>query len=239
MIHSTEGIILKRIKYGETSLIVHLFTPDKGRVALIVNGVRKSKAQFNHSYFQPMNLVNLTYFQKSSLSRLKEISMNVHFQQINQDILRSSLGIFLIEVLDKCVSEHYENEGLYQFLKKYFQYLDITNELKNTHLWCLIRISKYLGFEPSLNFSSEEKYFHLLEGSFCATEDFESPYILSLNNSKQLFELGKCEVDEANKVICTNQERTQLLESMEQYFSLHVNGFGKVKSLAVLKNVMS
>lgn len=239
MIRSSEAIILKRIKYGDTSLVVHVFSPKEGRFSLLVNGVRKQKSSFNSSYFQPMNLVDITYYyKKSGLFRLKEIRMNTHYQTLNQNIVKSSIGVYSIEIIDKSISEESEGSDMYYFIKEFYQYLDLTRDSSNIHFWFFMKMAHYLGFAPSNDYSDEKKCFHLLEGVYSNEQEFESIYLLSEKLSLLFYRLSQSGVEDLRAIQMSREERHQLLEKLEYYFSLHLTGFGKIKSLAVLKGVL-
>jgi DNA repair protein RecO (recombination protein O) len=42
----TEGIVLRSIRYGEADRILHLYTPDRGRIGAIAKGVRRARSRF-------------------------------------------------------------------------------------------------------------------------------------------------------------------------------------------------
>ncbi len=42
----TEGIVLRSLRYGEADRILHLYTPDRGRVSAIAKGVRRARSRF-------------------------------------------------------------------------------------------------------------------------------------------------------------------------------------------------
>ena len=42
----TEGLILRSIRYGEADRILHIYTPDEGRMGAIAKGARKTKSRF-------------------------------------------------------------------------------------------------------------------------------------------------------------------------------------------------
>ena len=57
MTHKTRGIVLRSIKYGETSLVVTVFTELFGIQTYMVNGVRSSKSA-RSVFFQPAAILD-------------------------------------------------------------------------------------------------------------------------------------------------------------------------------------
>ena len=75
MLQNTQGIVLRSVKYGETSLITSVFTEKQGVQSYMVQGVRTSKAKTNKAaLLQPATLLDLVIYQKPqvNLQRLKE-----------------------------------------------------------------------------------------------------------------------------------------------------------------------
>jgi DNA repair protein RecO (recombination protein O) len=42
----TEAVVLRTLRYGEADRILHLYTPQRGRVAVIAKGVRRARSRF-------------------------------------------------------------------------------------------------------------------------------------------------------------------------------------------------
>ena len=86
MIHKTKGVVLKTVKYGETSVIVTIYTELFGLQSYIVNGVRKSskKGPGKANLFQPANLLDLVVYHNElhNLQRIKEFKWAHIYQHI-------------------------------------------------------------------------------------------------------------------------------------------------------------
>jgi len=61
----TEAIVLRGIRYGEADRILHLYTPDRGRVSAIAKGVRRAKSRFG-GRLEPFFRLNLVLYQGKS-----------------------------------------------------------------------------------------------------------------------------------------------------------------------------
>lgn len=240
MLVQTEGIILKRIKYSDTSVIIHILTADHGKVSVIVNGVRKAKSRMNASYFQPMNLIQFSFFKKnnSTLYRIKEVAMSYYYQQLNLDILRGSMGVYLAEIVQRSVREKEDYPNLYAFLKSWYQYLDAGEDVGMIHIWALIQISKILGFGIGNDQNEVDVHFNLLEGVFVNEEEYSSDFIVSKEWSDVIQQLNTASLDGLKNIRMSRKDKYGLLSKLEYYFSIHVDGFGNVQSLDVLRQVM-
>jgi DNA repair protein RecO (recombination protein O) len=61
----TEAIVLRGIRYGEADRVLHLYTPERGRVSAIAKGVRRAKSRFG-GRLEPFFRLNLVLYQGKS-----------------------------------------------------------------------------------------------------------------------------------------------------------------------------
>jgi DNA repair protein RecO (recombination protein O) len=234
MLIKTEGIILKTIKYRETSLIVKAYTASHGLLSFIINGVRTAKNTNKAVLFQPLNFLDLIVYYKENkgLLHLKEYNFNFLYQDIPFNIIKSSIAIFMLEMLEHTLSEEEENEELYDFIKNAFVRLDLgDNRVANFHLDFLIDLMYFKGIQPQGKHSEKTPFFNIKEGEF--TNEVNSfgylSGIIASNFSSLLYK---------EELILTKTERKQLLDVLIQYYSTHIDNFRKVNSLNVLESVL-
>ena len=68
MLSKTQAIVLHSLKYGETRIIVDMFTRKFGRLSFIVNIPKSSKSKVKKQFFQPLTLLEIEVDRKSSAS---------------------------------------------------------------------------------------------------------------------------------------------------------------------------
>jgi DNA repair protein RecO (recombination protein O) len=61
----TEAIVLRSLRFGEADRILHLYTPNRGRVGAIAKGVRRAKSRFG-GRLEPFFRVNLVLYEGRS-----------------------------------------------------------------------------------------------------------------------------------------------------------------------------
>ena len=238
MLHETRGVVFKTIKYSDTSIIATIYTEKFGLQSYMVNGVRSSKAKTKMTLLQPLTMLNLIvyYRHNRNLQRIKEIGFNYVFSAIPFDIIRSSIGLFMIEVLNKAIREEEANPELFGFVFDSIQNLDTASDrINNYHLHFLIQLTKYLGFYPSEKFQSNQQYFDLRGGVFThlmpSHPDFlDSPY------SDQITALAHSPA--AKNVAVNHQDRKILLANLLTYYELHLENFRKINSYRILESVL-
>src|ERR1700733_10299919 len=121
MTHKTSGIVLRTVKYGETSLIVTIYTELFGLQSYMVNGVRtsSSKGPGKANLFQPAAILDLLVYHSDvkNLQRIKEFKWEILYQRIYFDTVKNAIVLFMIELLLKCLKQPEPNSELFQFVK--------------------------------------------------------------------------------------------------------------------------
>lgn len=239
MIVATKAIVFSAIKYSEADLIASCYTEVAGiKTYLLRNILKSKKGKLRTSYFQPLTQLEIIaeHKNKGTLEYIKDAKVLYPYQTLHTDIVKSGLVMFLSEMLKNCIREEEPNQELYNFLENSFQWLDQNEEIANFHIFFLLQLSIYLGFYPDAS-NIEAKYFNILEGNFQHTDTgiycLAGPHI---ENLKKIFETNS---NNLNAIKLTKEERKELLDLILSYYSFHVQGYHKPKSLAVLNQLYS
>jgi len=233
----TKAIVISSLKFQEKSLIVKCFTLSSGLKSYFVRDAFSTrKASQKIAYFQPLSILEIeaVHKNKGTLENFKEIKTAVPFQSIHTDIVKSTMVMFLSEMLHYSIQEEEKNESLFIFLETALTWLDHHHEISNFHLILLLEITKFLGFYPDVS-EADSLYFEMIDGVFVPfsgattlakqeTTLFRKLIGLKFENDQKIFNVG---------------ERQILLKILIDYYSLHLDGFKKPKSLDVLKEVFS
>jgi DNA repair protein RecO (recombination protein O) len=231
----TKAIVLSSLKYQEKSLIVKCFTESDGLKSYFVPSAYSSKkANQKIAYFQPLTLLEIEAIHKNkgTLEHFKEIRMAHSYYTINTDIVKSTLVIFLSEILHHAIKEEEKNQNLFSFLETALLWLDTHDEVTNFHLILMTEVTKYLGFYPD-DSEIDFPFFDIKEGYFTP---FQNTHTLSDHETHLLKRLLQLKFDSDQKVFA-GLERQLLLKILLDYYTLHLEGFKKPKSLEVLKEV--
>ena len=120
-VHNTKGIVLRTVKYGETSLIASIYTELFGLQSYLVNGVRTSskKGPGKASLFQSGAMLELVVYHNDlkNLQRIKEFKWGYLYRHIFADILKNSVALFMVELLSKTIKQPEQNADLFYFVE--------------------------------------------------------------------------------------------------------------------------
>ena len=171
MTHKTKGIVLRSIKYGETSLVVTIFTEMFGIQTYMVNGVRTSKKSASKAnHFQPTAILDLVVYhsENKSMQRIKEFSWAVLYNHLLSHVIKNSIASFMAELIQKCLKQPEPNADLYNFCEESFLQLDRADKIvaANFALFFTLHLTHFFGFRMTDNFSSHKTFLDLQEGNF-------------------------------------------------------------------------
>lgn len=238
MLEKTRGIVLHTVKYSDSGIVATLYTREFGRLSVLVRGLRKKKSGKYAVTFQPMFILELEFYHKPSrdIQLLKEYSLVYPFYSIHSDIRKSSVAIFLGEVLSSVLAEETSNTMMFGFIEDSILWFEKTSaDFANFHLSFLTGLSRHLGIAPSMR-KDPEKFLDLRNGNFTVLPPVHGDYA-SEEISSIVSQLMKTSLDESNNIRLTGRLRNEVLETLVRYYEIHLPSLRKIKSLDVLKEV--
>jgi len=220
----TNAIVLSALKYKDTSLIVRCYTQKYGIQSYLLHHILKSKKRkINVAYFQlltPLE-INATHKTNRGLHTINDVKLSHTYTSLHTNVYKSSVVLFLAEMLQNCLKEEEENPELYRFIETALLWFDLHDFNANFHLVFLLKLTKHLGIYPDetkthLNFFKNKK---------------DNQQIILLNT------LLGIKFDEIMAIKMSAHTRNEILTEIINYFSVHLGDFKKPKSLAILHNV--
>ena len=240
MLEKTSGIVLHHFRYGETSVIARVFTREAGLQSFIIPGVRKARARIKQNVFQPLTLVELVIYRKEhgGLQHIREINCSDPWQKIPYDITRTSIAIFLAEMLSGVLKESDASPVMFDYVRESLVFLDQhPGRIVDFHLVFLLQLSSHLGFFPRSNYDAHHPYFNLQEGLYQGSY-FGPELSLDQELSRQFHTLCTCPLEELERLQLKGEQRKALLQRIIDYYRMHLEGLKEIKSHLVLESVL-
>lgn len=241
MLHATKGIVLRTVKYGETSIIVTMYTEIFGLQSYLINGVRtEKKASTKANLYQPTTLLDLIVYHHphKNLQRIKEAKLfyNRNFQ--GSEVIKYSIAIYMVELIQKAITESESNSELYHFFEEHF--LQVLQEkeqnLSNYPIVFTLHFAEQLGFGVHNNYSELRPCFNLQNGNFVQENEMLSSQILDKENSFLISEILQQKQQIAS---LSGLKRLEILNICIQYLKHHIPHLGELKSVQVLHELLS
>ncbi len=232
---NTKGIIFRTVKFKESSLVLDVYTEAKGLLSMFMNGVYSSKSSRLSSILQIGQMVDLTvyYSEKKELHRIKEVTPDFIYTSIPNQIHKSAMATFMIELSRQAIKDREAHTDLYQFIKRCLVLLDSQETLDvNYHLRYMLKLCSYLGIQANNNYSSINNSFDLLNAGFTPYVE-RMNYLITPDLSHLLSQLMNDQV-----VMLQYEKRKLLLNILLQYYKIHVEHFGELKSPQVYQSIL-
>ena len=237
MQQKTNGIILQNTKYQDKKNILKIYTLQQGIQSYVVNISHSKKSKITAAHVTSLNQIEFIEQVKKtrSIQLISDIHVSYIYQNLFSNPVKNTIAIFLNEVLLKALREQPDNTELYQFIAESLIVFDNQDyEASNFHLHFLVELSKYLGFYPNNNYSKSNCLFDIQDGNFKA----QTPHHLFYADSELSFYLSEL-LDNKSNFTCKAKTRSDLLNLLVTLYRLHIPGFGEIKSIQILKEILA
>lgn len=229
------GILLKKLNYSETSLILHFYTLDDGFKPFLFQGGKKKKGNILH----PLSIVEIESYQRpeSELGKISSISPQPVLQSIPLHPIKGGLAFFLTELIAQCLKSSDSDQRMFGFLIDEIVWLDKESEITNYPIWFLIKFADLLGFAPHI-LEENPLYFDLEEGEL--TRFLPKGHVYAKDETIPILEeLLSKQKDEFMTYKIQKKTRKQLIDNLIDYYKQHISNFKTPKSLEVMQTVFN
>lgn len=239
--YKTEGIVLHTIKYGESAIVAYLYTEEFGRRSYLIQGVGKGAARGKSkkaALFQPMfplDIVGLTS-SKMEMHRVREVRLAEPLTSLPFDIAKSTIALFMAEVVYRLVKEEQPDPDLFQYIRSTIMALDTATEgVANFHLRFMAGLSRHLGFYPKNDYN-EGDWFDIPEGEFTPIQPMHGLHC-SQADSALLHKMLNTPLSQMGEIRLSRAERASFLNALLLYYGFHLDTINQVKSLKILSEI--
>ena len=151
MFEKTNAIVVKSLKYGDSSLIINCYCENFGLQAFILKGILKSKNKksLKKSVFEPLNIIEIVFSKKKSnnIGYIKEAKVKFHYVDIPFNFNKKSIFFFLNEFLYQVLKEDKtKNISLFKYLYNSLIWFDSSKKISNFLIKFMFDLTKFLGF---------------------------------------------------------------------------------------------
>jgi len=241
MLHKVRGIVLKTTNYSESSVVVQVFTDKFGMQSYLINGVKKPKAKIKMNMLQSLHLLDMVVYHKTNtnIQRVSEVRQTPVFKSIPYDVVKSSMVIFLNEVLYKSIRQQSTDESLFDYIFNSIAWFDEHQEAyPNFHLSFLLKLTRFLGFSPNERRRPDQIFFDLQEGEFLSRQPVHANFLL-LDDALHFISLFNSPLEKISEIKLSNVQRRFLLDKILVFYTLHTASFGEVQSHKILETLLS
>ncbi|MCB0696054.1 MAG: DNA repair protein RecO [Chitinophagaceae bacterium] len=244
MLQQTNGIVLRSVKYGETSLICTVFTDVYGVQSYLVQGIRTTgkNKQSRAGLLQPATLLDMIVYHKptANLQRIKEFHPAYVYLSLQEDIIKNSIALFSVELLLRLLPEQAPFSELFNLSYDYFCSIDKTDSayIGNYPVYFVVQCSNMLGYNINGNYCADTPYLNLQEGGYTAHPPSERPFVT--DDDAQMLDklLNANNFDQAQQVEMNGSARFRMLDWLLAFMHNHTQHMGEIRSLPVLRSIL-
>ena len=241
MIEKFDGIVLRTLKYNDSLIIVDIYTRQHGRLSFLAPASRSKRGKVRTVLFQPLSMLSFTasYKHGRHLSRISDVQPYAMYSSIPFNIVKSSIALFIAEVLAYALCEEEENKTVYDFLDSSFMLFDsLENGYADFHIIFLSQLLRYIGIFPNIVDYSSGAYFDMLQGCVVHEQPLHAHFLMP-NEAKFFVDLLSTGYETMHTLSLNREMRGCYLAFLTEYYRLHIPDFPKPKSLDVLKELFS
>ena len=246
MLIATNAIVLKRIPYGDTSVICRMFTEEMGKVSILAKGAWRPK-NASGPILEPINHIHIQFYNKNTrdIQILKDAGFIQQFPSLRNSLGRIILAFAIVEIIDKSTLESNPYPILYRLG---WRALDKLND-KNQNQWVVFAFFLYqlalrLGFMPNLsscsqcnNKMTQGRIDKLIGELVCP--DCTSSWVGQIINLSSLEKLTSLHLDELNALTMAKKDVLDSIQFLDIFLSYHIEGLKKVNSMDMVRSLVN
>lgn len=242
MLHKTRAVILRVVKYGETSVIVTAFTELFGLQSYLVNGVRTANARSSKaSMLQPANILEVVVYhrEQKNLQRISDMRYHYLYTSLHYDVVKNAVALYIVELLYRSITESESHQELFDFIAESLTTLDrLAISAANMPLYFTLKVGRLMGFGFNGRYDKQTPFLDLREGYFIAAAPEHLHYLQPEYSQLTSALLAAPSIEKIGEIKMNKDMRSQLLQAYLEYFRFHLPSFTALKSPRVLHEIL-
>lgn len=243
MLGNSKGIVLRSVKYGDSSLIVSIFSETYGLNAYMLKGIRSEKNKSKRAgLLHPGSLLTITTEHKPyrQLQHIKEFAPAYLYQQLPEDIVRNCIAVFSVELLQKLLPEAECMEDLFQFCYEYFLQIDTIphNRLANLPIFFLIQCGRYFGYNVQGSYDEQHCFLSTSDGIFAASPPSRGVLLNTIEVAAIAQLIVVEDYEQLQQLDINRTMRNNLMDWFLEFLQLQTQHLTPLRSLEVLRTIL-
>lgn len=235
-----ECVTLRKVKYSDKADILAAWSPQLGRVSLMLNAGAGKESRRRRALTMPLSLIGATVDVRpgKDILTVKEMRAAAVTPTVSSHPLKASIAMFVAEVLTTVLRESGQGDtATWEFIKQSVSGLEALENnisLANYPLWFLYRLCEATGVQPDAATYMPGRLLDLREGVYRVSAPLHSLY---LNDADSRFAslFSRITIRHLHKLRLDNMQRHRALETLIGYFGLHHTPLNNLRSLPVLQ----
>jgi DNA repair protein RecO (recombination protein O) len=252
---STDAVVLRSMKYGETSRIVTLYSKKFGKIKVIAKGARSAKSKFGAS-LEPMTHSSIVFYKKEQreLHLLSKSEISKPLLKFGDDGDKLAAGLALVELVNQVMHDEEENLPMFSLLVEALgAVVHASENLLSIFFAFELRLLEIFGYGLNLrgctrcgrDLVDDEQprgsYILLASGSAMCSECHGALQAGGVKASKEivrsLVQLQSMPIEAAGEVKLNASMKDEILGLLQTYLQYHIAGVRTLKSLSLFTDL--
>ncbi len=231
-----EGIVLSKINYSESSLVIRVLTKNNGLQSFLFQGAKKKKGVV----VLPMQPVEITYYKRadSELGKISDWTTLFPIPNLSSDPVKSCVCFFMAEVISNIVHQDQPNQELTKKLFDELAWLNATKELSAYPVWFLAECIRQSGITPEPESTAHSTILDFKRGVFTTLEPTH-PFYHKSGGIECCMHAMEMEKNEFLSLEISKSDRLLAIDAFIAYLSYQIAGWRALKSLEVIATVIN
>lgn len=255
MIEKIDGIILEMVKHNDRNNVAVVYTRTRGRMAFLVPLGKSMKSRSKLSSLLLLARVSgdVRIRPGKDIHNLSNITSAHSWRSLYFNPVKSTLVFFLSEFLGRFLRQAPPDENLWNYIIYSLETLDNlpAEKIANFHIAFLTGLLHISGIMPMLENYQPGMIFDMQTGEYRFPElqfgiisanrnqKLHGQMVLNEQESQFLTKLARINYRNMTKFRFNRVQRSEVLDRLLQFFSLHLPIGSNLKSLDVLKEIFS
>lgn len=228
-----EGIVLREIRYKDTSKILTIYTKEHGKISAMARGAYRAKSGliantqlFSHNEYEMYKGKNFYYINQGHIID--------SFYSIREKMDRVSYGYYMLEMIDKSIENEQKSKKLFLLLEKG---LKILSNLEEDFLKFIVsyelKFISFLGYRPVIGkcvlcdekITSRSK-FSIKSGGLICTDCFSQDSSAKSIDRNIYYAFDKflyTKLEDVSKIDITDKSLSKLHNILVQYILYNID----------------
>lgn len=231
-----QGIVLGKTDFSESSVVLRVFTKVHGLQSFLFQGAKKKKGVT----VLPMQPVEFTYYRRndSEMGKIGDWSTLFPISQLSLNPIKSCICFFMAEVTSHLVHQGQPDAEFVEQLMLELAWLNESEELSSYPLWFLAECIRHAGITPDDFDNENATILDFKKGAFVSREP-DHPFYNSTHGIETCKLALKTDRSELLAMHLHREERMLAMDAFIAYLSFQISGWRALKSLDVIRTVIS
>lgn len=243
MIEKLQGIVLGTVRHSDTAQIVSVYTPQRGRVPLLMTAGRSKGSNMRRAMTMPLSQVEFScrYNGARELQRPSSLTLLHPYRTLYFSPVKNAVGIFLTEFLGRLLRDNPGDALTFQYITSSLTVLDdLETSAANFHLVFLSELTTFMGIQPDLSGynAAENMIFDMRAGRYSALLPGHPDILVGIEADIPRL-LSRLTYANMHRLPLSRDQRAGLLSGLLRYWSVHFPTIAALRSPEILCTLFS